>query len=53
VALEYYNKAIEIEQNIVLYSNRSVTYLFLNNFDNSLIDAEKCIEMDPKFSKVK
>merc|ERR1712066_969630 len=52
-----YGKAIELlegipeKQEATLYSNRSMVRLNLNKIEDSLKDANKCIELDPKFVK--
>ena len=51
-ALECYSKAIELDSNDpILYSNRSLMYSNLNEFDLALIDADKAIEINPNYSK--
>ena len=34
---------------IALYSNRSSSHHFLNNFDKALADGNKCIELDAQW----
>jgi thioredoxin len=52
LAIEYFTKGIEQEpNNHLLYSNRSVAYLTIHKEQESLKDAEKCIKLDPTFSK--
>lgn len=52
-----YGKAIELlegipgKQEAALYSNRSMVRLNLNKVEDSLKDAIKCMEVDPKFVK--
>jgi len=52
-----YSKAISLQESIpgkieaALYSNRSMVRLNLNKVEESLADAKKCIEIDPKFVK--
>ena len=46
-AAEYYTKAIEHDpENTILYSNRAFTNLKLDNFQSSLDDAKRAIELD-------
>jgi tetratricopeptide (TPR) repeat protein len=52
LAIQHYSAAIEIDpENIVLYSNRSAAYLANSDKSNALYDAQKCIDLDPKFVK--
>jgi stress-induced-phosphoprotein 1 len=45
-------KAIELDpSNHVLYSNRSASYASLRDFDKALVDANKCVELNPGWSK--
>lgn len=51
-ALTYYTKAIEEDPtNHILYSNRSVCYYHLNNYENALKDAQSCIKYKSDFPK--
>lgn len=50
-ALELYSKAIAVEENAVLYSNRSATQLKLKDAAAALKDADKCIQLDPEWQK--
>lgn len=34
------------------YSNRAACYMMLGQYRDALTDAKKCIELEPKFSKV-
>jgi len=36
----------------LLYSNRSLVYLKLDNPDAALADAERCLKLEPQFVKV-
>lgn len=52
-AVDSYTEGIEQEPtNAVLFSNRSAAYLNLGEYDKAKRDAEMCIELDPKWSKV-
>lgn len=52
-ALQFYSQALNIQpENSILYSNRSTVYFHLGNFQASLQDAEKCIQLDPQWIKV-
>merc|ERR1712039_640171 len=44
-------EGIPEKQEAALYSNRSMVRLNLNKVEDSLKDAKKCIELDPKFVK--
>ncbi|SCU78523.1 LAFA_0A07030g1_1 [Lachancea sp. 'fantastica'] len=52
-AAELFTQAIEASEtpNHVLYSNRSACYASLKRFGDALQDAEKCIEINPGWSK--
>ncbi|CAL5989342.1 Stress-induced_protein sti1 [Hexamita inflata] len=51
-AVKCYTEAIAIDpNNHVLYSNRSNIYGQQKNFQAALADAEKCIQINPKFGK--
>lgn len=52
-AVHFYSEGIENEPtNAILFSNRSAAYLKLGDFDMAKRDADMCIELDPKWSKV-
>lgn len=52
-AVQFYTMGIEQEpSNAALYSNRSAAYLKLEEYFKAKIDADKCISLDPKWSKV-
>ncbi len=52
LAIQHYSAAIELDpENIVLYSNRSAAYLANSDKSNALYDAQKCIDLNPKFVK--
>uniref|UniRef100_U5EX44 Stress-induced-phosphoprotein 1 n=1 Tax=Corethrella appendiculata TaxID=1370023 RepID=U5EX44_9DIPT len=51
-AITAYTQAIELDPvNHILYSNRSAAYAKLENYENSLKDAEKCVQLNATFSK--
>lgn len=51
-AINYYSQAIDIDpDNHVLYSNRSAAYLKNDNKSKALYDAEKCVSLNPTWSK--
>lgn len=52
-AVALYTEGIENEPtNAILYSNRSAAYLNLEDYEKARRDADMCIELDPKWSKV-
>jgi stress-induced-phosphoprotein 1 len=52
IAIEHYSNAISLEDdNHVFYSNRSGAYLAVNQLQEALDDANKCIELKPSFPK--
>lgn len=52
-AIDQFTKAIEAssEPNHVLFSNRSACHASLKNFSQALVDAEKCVEVNPAWAK--
>eukprot|EP00397_Hematodinium_sp_SG-2012_P025912 GEMP01027110.1.p1 GENE.GEMP01027110.1~~GEMP01027110.1.p1 ORF type:complete len:424 (+),score=107.28 GEMP01027110.1:100-1371(+) len=51
-AIKEYNKAVTLDpDNPVYYSNRAAAWAELRKWDNSLNDATKCVEKDPRFAK--
>jgi stress-induced-phosphoprotein 1 len=51
-AVNLFTQAIELNPNDhVFYSNRSGAYASLKNYENALNDANKCIEINPKWGK--
>ncbi|KNH09793.1 tetratricopeptide repeat protein 4-like protein [Perkinsela sp. CCAP 1560/4] len=55
-AIELYTQAIEVQcddikLNAVIYANRSQAHLYRSNFLSALQDAQKALELDPKFPK--
>ena len=53
-AIESYSKAILFDDtNHLLYSNRSMAHFHFGKFKESLKDAKRSIELNPKWSKVK
>jgi len=53
-AIDCYTKAISFDpQNHVLYSNRSAAYVKANDGENALKDADKTVEINPKWGRVR
>lgn len=51
-AIDEYSKAIDFDpEMVVLYSNRSAAHLRNSEKSKALKDAQKCVELDPKFIK--
>ncbi|PXF45756.1 Hsp70-Hsp90 organizing protein 1 [Gracilariopsis chorda] len=51
-AVELYTAGIEQEPtNAALFSNRSAAYLKLESYKKAKLDADMCIQLDPKWSK--
>eukprot|EP00954_Amorphochlora_amoebiformis_P029444 1393171-Amorphochlora_amoeboformis.AAC.1 len=51
-ALKLFSQALEVEQkNEKLYSNRSATHIFLQNYEEALADAETCISLSSEWHK--
>ncbi|XP_053407049.1 uncharacterized protein LOC123544790 isoform X1 [Mercenaria mercenaria] len=49
-SIQCYCEAVSISNNRInpsLYSNRSLAYLKINDYENALRDAEECIQLDP------
>lgn len=52
LAISKFTQAIDIDpDNVIFYSNRSAAYMKVDSISKALHDAEKCIELDPKWSK--
>lgn len=52
-ALTGYNEVIEMcSDEPRYYGNRAACYMMLGLYRNALVDAKKCIELDPLFLKV-
>lgn len=52
-AVELYSAGIEQEPtNAALFSNRSAAFLKLQDYKKAKLDADMCIQLDPKWSKV-
>lgn len=51
-AIKEYDEGIKRDPNsVAIYSNRCATYIKLMVMDQALKDADKCLELDPKFVK--
>lgn len=51
-ALDMYTKGLEVDPtSYLLFSNRSAVYLGLSEYEKSIHDADKAIELNPTFSK--
>lgn len=51
-ALNYFSKGIQLDsQNHVLFSNRSGCYAALHEYNDALMDADKCIRLKPDWVK--
>lgn len=51
-AIQLYSQAIAVDpDNHVLYSNRSAAYMKVDSISKALRDAEKCVEIAPKWVK--
>merc|ERR1712166_569026 len=51
-AAVHYTEAINIQDDIpAIYANRCMCWLKLAEADKALADADKCIELDPKYTK--
>jgi small glutamine-rich tetratricopeptide repeat-containing protein alpha len=51
-AIEEYTQAISLDStNPVFYSNRAAAYSSSGSHEMAVVDAEKAIEIDPKFVK--
>ena len=52
LAIKLYSKGIEVFATKVLYSNRAGAYTKLERYNLALLDAQKCIELEPLWIKV-
>ena len=51
-ACDKYTKALELDStNAVIFSNRSVTYAKLGDYERALSDALQCVELNPQWPK--
>lgn len=51
-AIKQYDEGVKRDpSSVAIYSNRCATYIKLMVMDQALKDAEKCLELDPKFVK--
>jgi len=52
-ALEWYNKAIEIDDtNAIYFANRAFTHIRMEKLGAAITDATRAIEVNPKYVKV-
>ena len=52
LSISLFTQAIDIDpDNVVFYSNRSAAYMKVDSVSKALHDAEKCVELDPKWPK--
>jgi tetratricopeptide (TPR) repeat protein len=53
-ALDFYSRALRLEPTShALYSNRAATFMALHNYEDALKDADKAVELNPKWHKVR
>eukprot|EP01112_Ceratiomyxa_fruticulosa_P014721 TRINITY_DN4240_c0_g3_i1.p1 TRINITY_DN4240_c0_g3~~TRINITY_DN4240_c0_g3_i1.p1 ORF type:complete len:963 (-),score=237.71 TRINITY_DN4240_c0_g3_i1:64-2829(-) len=50
-AVQLYDKAIDLFETAVLYSNRAFAHLRMENFGSAIVDANKSIALDPNYVK--
>lgn len=50
-AVKHYSKAIDLEPNAILYSNRSICFYKLKQYRLCIEDADRAIQMDGKYGK--
>lgn len=50
-AIQQYTEAIKLAPNPVYYSNRAAAYSALSKNDQAAEDAQRAIDLDPKFAK--
>jgi len=50
-AVETYSKAIDIAPTAILYSNRAFAHIKIENFGSAILDAQKAVDLDPKYVK--
>lgn len=50
-AIEMYSDAIKLDPTPVYYSNRAAAWGGLGRHDKAVEDAERALELDPKFAK--
>ena len=50
-AIGFFTKAIELEANHVLYSNRCTAYIALEQYERAMEDADECVRLQPTWAK--
>ena len=51
-AIHFYSQALELDgRNHVLLSNRAAAYMLVNGFKDALLDAQRCINLAPKYAR--
>ncbi|GMM28567.1 protein channel [Martiniozyma asiatica (nom. inval.)] len=50
-AIEFYSKALKCKEDHIFYGNRSACYSALGNFEKTIEDTTKALELDPKYTK--
>lgn len=51
-AINYYTRAIEVQEDPSFYSNRAICYFNLNRFEECIRDCDRAIRINPQFTKV-
>jgi tetratricopeptide (TPR) repeat protein len=50
-AINYYSRAIEVQEDPAFYSNRAICYFNLNRFEECIRDCNVALRVDPQFAK--
>ena len=50
-AINYYTKAIEVQEDASFYSNRAICYYNLNRFEECIRDCDHAVRMNPQLAK--